>query len=80
MPIRIGTCRGGLNLDDRSSAHTFEREQWEALEKCLGACKAGLVSVLGVVTSAQKCSNGSAVGEAVQQVTHTGESVQVDAG
>jgi translation initiation factor 3 subunit M len=63
----------------RSSARTFEREQWEALEKRLVAWKAGLASVLEVVTSAQKRGNGSAVSEVVQQVTQTGESVQVDA-
>jgi len=63
----------------RSSARTFEREQWEALEKRLVAWKAGLASVLEVVTSAQKRGNSSAVSEVVQQVTQTGESVQVDA-
>ncbi|KAG1814115.1 hypothetical protein EV424DRAFT_1326225 [Suillus variegatus] len=45
----------------RSSARTFEREQWEALEKCLGAWKAGLASVLEVVTTAQERGNGSVV-------------------
>ncbi|KAG1814117.1 hypothetical protein EV424DRAFT_1514518 [Suillus variegatus] len=35
----------------RSSARTFEREPWEALEKCLGAWKTGLASVLEVLTS-----------------------------
>ncbi|KAG2054104.1 hypothetical protein BDR06DRAFT_935639, partial [Suillus hirtellus] len=56
---------------------TFEREQWEALEKRFGAWKAGLASVPEIVTSAQQCSDGSVVGEVVQQVTQTGESVQV---
>ncbi|KAG1854032.1 hypothetical protein C8R48DRAFT_322062 [Suillus tomentosus] len=59
----------------RSSARTFEREQWEA--SCY--VEGGLASVLEVVTSAQKRGNGLAVGEVVQQVTQTGESVQVDA-
>ncbi|KAG1867291.1 PCI-domain-containing protein [Suillus subalutaceus] len=45
----------------------------------LVAWKAGLASVLEVVTSAQKRGNGSAVSEVVQQVTQTGESVKVDA-
>ncbi|KAG2108615.1 uncharacterized protein F5147DRAFT_576684, partial [Suillus discolor] len=63
----------------RSSARTFEREQWEALEKRPVAWKAGLASVLEVVISAQKRGNGSAVGEVVQQVTQTGDSVQIDA-
>ncbi|KAG2048523.1 hypothetical protein BDR06DRAFT_895335, partial [Suillus hirtellus] len=35
-----------------SSARTFEREQWEALEKRLVAWKAGLTSVLEIFTSA----------------------------
>ncbi|KAG2054106.1 hypothetical protein BDR06DRAFT_884645, partial [Suillus hirtellus] len=61
----------------RLSARTFEREQWEALEKRLGAWKAGPASVLEVVTSAQQHGNGSVVGEVGQQVTQTGESVQV---
>ncbi|KAG1848804.1 uncharacterized protein F5891DRAFT_958874, partial [Suillus fuscotomentosus] len=36
----------------RSSARTFEREQWEALEKRLVAWKASQASVLEVFTSA----------------------------
>ncbi|KAG1800563.1 hypothetical protein EV424DRAFT_1352121 [Suillus variegatus] len=63
----------------RSSARTFEREQWEAQEKRLVAWKAGLASVLEVVTNAQERGNSSAVGEVMQQVMQTGESVQVDA-
>lgn len=84
--IRTGLLSGKLSQTTqslhvyRSSARTFEREQWEALEKRLVAWKAGLASVLEVVTSAQKRGNGSAVSEVVQQVTQTGtESVQVDA-
>jgi translation initiation factor 3 subunit M len=82
--IRTGLLSGKLSQTTqslhvyRSSARTFEREQWEALEKRLVAWKAGLASVLEVVTSAQKRGNGSAVSEVVQQVTQTGESVQVD--
>ncbi|KIK40666.1 hypothetical protein CY34DRAFT_806962 [Suillus luteus UH-Slu-Lm8-n1] len=82
--IRTGLLSGKLSQTTqslhvyRSSARTFEREQWEALEKRLIAWKAGLASVLEVVTSAQKRGNGSAVSEVVQQVTQTGESVQVD--
>ncbi|KAG2060054.1 hypothetical protein BDR06DRAFT_1003102 [Suillus hirtellus] len=83
--IRTGLLSGKLSQTTqslhvyRSSARTFEREQWEALEKRLVAWKAGLASVLDVVISAQKRGNGSGVGEVVQQVTQTGESVQVDA-
>ncbi|KAG2064447.1 hypothetical protein BDR04DRAFT_1145892 [Suillus decipiens] len=83
--IRAGLLSGKLSQTTqslhvyRSSARTFEREQWEALEKRLVAWKAGLASVLEVVTSAQKRGNGSAVSEVVQQVTQTSESVQVDA-
>ncbi|KAG1811886.1 uncharacterized protein BJ212DRAFT_1483591 [Suillus subaureus] len=83
--IRTGLLSGKLSQTTqslriyRSSARTFEREQWEALEKRLVAWKAGLASVLEVVTSAQKRGNGSAVSEVVQQVTQAGESVQVDA-
>jgi translation initiation factor 3 subunit M len=39
----------------------------------------GPTSVLEVFTSAQMRGNSSAVGNVVQQVTQTGESVQVDA-
>ncbi|KAG1853595.1 hypothetical protein C8R48DRAFT_777114 [Suillus tomentosus] len=83
--IRTGLLSGKLSQTTqslhvyRSSARTFEREQWEALEKRLVAWKAGLASVLEVVISAQKRGNGSGVGEVVQQVTQTSESVQVDA-
>ncbi|KAG1797715.1 uncharacterized protein HD556DRAFT_1267237 [Suillus plorans] len=83
--IRTGLLSGKLSQTTqslhvyRSSARTFEREQWEALEKRLVAWKAGLASVLEVVISAQKRGNGSGVGEVVQQVTQTGESVQADA-
>ncbi|KAG0702392.1 hypothetical protein DFH29DRAFT_921438 [Suillus ampliporus] len=83
--IRTGLLSGKLSQTTkslhvyRSSARTFEREQWEALEKRLVAWKAGLASVLEVVISAQKRGNGSSVGEVVQQVAQTAESVQVDA-
>jgi translation initiation factor 3 subunit M len=82
--IRTGLLSGKLSQTTqslhvyRSSARAFEREQWEALEKRLVAWKMGLASVLEVVTSAQKRGNSSAVSEVVQQVTQTGESVQVD--
>jgi len=83
--IRTGLLSGKLSQTTqslhvyRSSARAFEREQWEALEKRLVAWKAGLASVLEVVTSAQKRGSGSGVSEVVQQVVQTGESVQVDA-
>jgi translation initiation factor 3 subunit M len=85
LVIRTGLLLGKLSQTTqslhvyRSSARTFEREQWEALEKRLVAWKAGLASVLEVVTIAQKRGNGSGVSEVVQQAVQTGESVQVDA-
>jgi translation initiation factor 3 subunit M len=84
LVIRTGLLLGKLSQTTqslhvyRSSARTFEREQWEALEKRLVAWKAGLASVLEVVTSAQKRGNGSGVSEVVQQAVQTSESVQVD--
>ncbi|OJA14335.1 hypothetical protein AZE42_10498 [Rhizopogon vesiculosus] len=83
--IRTGLLSGKLSQTTqslhvyRSSARTFEQEQWEALERRLVAWKAGLASVLEVVTSAQNRGGGSSVSEVVQQVVQTGESVQVDA-
>ncbi|KAG2054149.1 hypothetical protein BDR06DRAFT_430222 [Suillus hirtellus] len=63
--------------------HTFTVPQHARLSDSNGrhlvAWNAGLASVLELVTNAQKCSNGSVVGEFVQQVTQMGESVQVDA-
>ncbi|KAG1906271.1 uncharacterized protein F5891DRAFT_931582, partial [Suillus fuscotomentosus] len=50
--IRAGLLSGKLSQTtrslhvSRSSARTFEREQWEALGKRLVAWKAGLASVL----------------------------------
>lgn len=38
----------------RSTARTFEREQWEALEKRLLAWKCGLNNVLEVVANARR--------------------------
>ncbi len=38
----------------RSNARTFERQQWEVLEKRLLAWKAGLAGVLDVVATARQ--------------------------
>lgn len=38
----------------RATSRTFDREQWEALEKRLLAWKAGLVGILDVVTNAKR--------------------------
>jgi translation initiation factor 3 subunit M len=42
----------------RSTARTFEREQWEALEKRLLAWKSGLNNVLEVVANARRQAGG----------------------
>lgn len=85
LVIRTGLLSGKLSQTTqslhvyRSSARTFEQEQWEALEKRLIAWKAGLASVLDVVLSAQKRGGSSGVSEVVQQAAQTSESAQVDA-
>jgi translation initiation factor 3 subunit M len=48
----------------RSTARTFEREQWEALEKRLVAWKAGLEGVLDVVATARASAAGRRSGGA----------------
>ncbi|KAF8214029.1 hypothetical protein K438DRAFT_1927230 [Mycena galopus ATCC 62051] len=58
--IRAGLLSGKLSQTSqslhitRSTARTFERDQWEALEKRLVAWKAGLAGVLEVVAAARK--------------------------
>jgi translation initiation factor 3 subunit M len=58
--IRAGLLSGKLSQTSqslhitRSTARTFEREQWEALERRLVAWKAGLAGVLEVVAAARK--------------------------
>ncbi|KAJ6616235.1 PCI domain-containing protein [Mycena sp. CBHHK59/15] len=58
--IRAGLLSGKLSQTSqslhvtRSTARTFEREQWEALEKRLVAWKTGLAGVLEVVANARK--------------------------
>ncbi|KAF7355712.1 Eukaryotic translation initiation factor 3 subunit M [Mycena sanguinolenta] len=60
--IRAGLLSGKLSQTSqslhitRSTARSFEREQWEALEKRLVAWKAGLAGVLEVVAAARKQS------------------------
>ncbi|KAK7062123.1 eukaryotic translation initiation factor 3 subunit M [Favolaschia claudopus] len=64
--IRAGLLSGKLSQTSqslhiiRSTARTFEREQWEALEKRLVAWKAGLAGVLDVVAAARKQGGSSA--------------------
>ncbi|KAJ7228221.1 hypothetical protein GGX14DRAFT_412384 [Mycena pura] len=58
--IRAGLLSGKLSQTSqrlhitRATARTFEREQWEALEKRLVAWKTGLEGVLDVVAQARK--------------------------
>jgi len=58
--IRAGLLSGKLSQltqtlhVTRSTARTFEREQWEALEKRLLAWKVGLAGVLEIVMTARK--------------------------
>ncbi|KAK0206856.1 PCI domain-containing protein [Desarmillaria ectypa] len=58
--IRAGLLSGKLSQTTqslhimRSTARTFEREQWEVLEKRVLAWKAGLAGVLEVVASARR--------------------------
>lgn len=63
LVIRVGLVSGKLSQTtqtlhiSRSTARTFEREQWEALEKRLIAWKSGLASVLEVVATARASSS-----------------------
>ncbi|KAJ7693878.1 PCI-domain-containing protein [Mycena rosella] len=67
--IRAGLLSGKLSQTSqslhitRSTARTFEREQWEALEKRLVAWKAGLAGVLEVVAAARKQGTPHVVGQ-----------------
>ncbi|KAJ7167617.1 hypothetical protein C8R46DRAFT_1093603 [Mycena filopes] len=67
--IRAGLLSGKLSQTSqslhitRSTARTFEREQWEALEKRLVAWKAGLAGVLEVVAAARKQGAPHVVGQ-----------------
>jgi len=64
--IRAGLVWGKLSQTTqslqviRSTSRTFEREQWQALEKRLVAWKSGLENVLNVVVSAKKHSSSQA--------------------
>lgn len=60
LVIRTGLLSGKLSQTTqtlyvtRSTARSFEREQWQALEQRLSSWKAGLSSVLEVVASAKR--------------------------
>jgi len=64
--IRAGLVWGKLSQTTqslqviRSTSRTFEREQWQALEKRLAAWKLGLANVLNVVASAKRHSSQAA--------------------
>ncbi|KAF8165632.1 hypothetical protein B0H34DRAFT_671432 [Crassisporium funariophilum] len=64
--IRAGLVWGKLSQTTqslhitRSTSRTFEREQWQALEKRLVSWKAGLSGILDVVTSAKRQGGQSA--------------------
>ena len=64
--IRAGLVWGKLSQTTqslqviRSTSRTFEREQWQALEKRLVAWKSGLENVLSVVASAKRHSSQAA--------------------
>lgn len=64
--IRAGLVWGKLSQTTqslqvtRSTSRTFEREQWQALEKRLVAWKASLENVLDVVASAKRQSGSAA--------------------
>lgn len=64
--IRAGLVWGKLSQTTqslqviRSTSRTFEREQWQALEKRLAAWKLGLENVLNVVASAKRHSSQAA--------------------
>ncbi|KAJ6561531.1 PCI domain-containing protein [Mycena vulgaris] len=67
--IRAGLLSGKLSQTSqslhitRSTARTFEREQWEALEKRLVAWKAGLAGVLEVAATARKQGTPHVLGQ-----------------
>ena len=58
--IRAGLVLGKLSQTTkmlhivRATARSFEREQWEALEKRLVAWKTGLVGVMEVIANARR--------------------------
>ena len=60
LVIRAGLVWGKLSQTtqslhiSRATARSFEKEQWQALEKRLVAWKAGLAGILDVVTTAKK--------------------------
>ena len=60
LVLRTGLVTGKLSQVNqtfhviRATARTFERAQWEALEKRLVAWKTGLVSVRDVIASAKR--------------------------
>ncbi|KAI0638546.1 PCI-domain-containing protein [Trametes polyzona] len=62
--IRAGLLSGKLSQTaqtlhvTRATARSFEREQWELLEKRLQSWKAGLASVLEVVSASRKKAGG----------------------
>ncbi|KAL1940032.1 hypothetical protein VTO73DRAFT_9367 [Trametes versicolor] len=64
--IRAGLLSGKLSQTaqtlhvTRATARAFERQQWEVLEKRLQAWKAGLASVLEVVSASRKKAGGDA--------------------
>ncbi|KAI3616701.1 pci domain-containing protein [Moniliophthora roreri] len=67
--IRVGLLSGKLSQTKqtlhvtRSTARTFEHEQWEALEKRLLAWKSGLNNVLEVVANARRQAGGPAAAQ-----------------
>ncbi|EGO02107.1 hypothetical protein SERLA73DRAFT_177851 [Serpula lacrymans var. lacrymans S7.3] len=75
--IRTGLLSGKLSQTaktlyvTRSTARTFQREQWEVLEKRLASYKADLAGVLDVVIAARRRHNGNVV-SALQQVSEGG--------
>ncbi|KAH9854993.1 PCI-domain-containing protein [Lenzites betulinus] len=64
--IRAGLLSGKLSQTaqtlrvNRATARAFEREQWEILEKRLQSWKAGLASVLEIVSASRKKAGGDA--------------------
>ncbi|OJT15468.1 Eukaryotic translation initiation factor 3 subunit M [Trametes pubescens] len=72
--IRAGLLSGKLSQTaqtlhvTRATARAFEREQWEVLEKRLQAWKAGLASVLEVVSASRKKAGGDAPASATPVV------------
>jgi translation initiation factor 3 subunit M len=76
MPvIRAGLLSGKLSQTSqtlhitRCTARTFERQQWEALEKRLVAWKGGLAGVLEVVAAARRQSETIQVPQTEVQAT-----------